>query len=129
LARTCRLSRAAGRKRARQFADRRIEQVEGFTGFERNLDLAALAIAERFAVRTRNQADPAQMRDRARDHQTERREGEQHDRQLEVADEGNARPEPGDEQAREAPGDDDAGDEEDGSDHVGLSGRRGCGEE
>src|SRR5690606_9188041 len=44
------VARAAHVVHAGQFADRGVEQVEGLAGFQRDLDLALVAIGEGFAV-------------------------------------------------------------------------------
>ena len=64
LARTCRLSRALSTFRARQFADGGVDQVEGLAGFERDLDLPALAVGEVLVASTRStiKPDPADVR-------------------------------------------------------------------
>ncbi len=114
--------------RARQFADGGIEQVEGLACLERNLDLAALAVAQAFLLGAGDQAHPAQVRERAGHDQAEGDEGEQHHRQFKPADEGDLVVERRQQDERESPGDGDAGDEEDVADHGGSRGVVGCGE-
>ncbi len=98
---------------AGQFADRRVQQVEGFAGFQRDLDQPALAIAERVGIGAAgDQAHPVQVRERAGHHQRHRRHPGQHHREFELADQRDARIQRGDQQHRQSPRGRDAQDEE-----------------
>ena len=111
---------------ARQFADRRVEQVERLAGLQRNLHLPALAVGERGLVDAPgDQPHPAQVRQRAGDHERHREHPRDHDRPFQPADHRQVRPQSREQEHREQPGDGDAQDEEQALGHDGFPWRIG----
>ena len=103
---------------ARQLADRGIQQVERFAGFERDLDLSALAVAERVGIDVAgDQPHPLEVRERAGDDQQHRAHAGQHHREFPPPNQWQAGIQRGDQQDRQAPGNADAQDEERALDH------------
>ena len=111
---------------ARQFADGRVEHVEGLAGFERDLDLPPLAAAQGALVDAAcDQAHPAHVRYRTDDGQGAEDERHQHEQPAAGADRVGQDDQQRDEQQR--PSDGDAQDEEGAFEHGGLLPKRRAG--
>ena len=105
----------------RQFAHRRLDQVERGAGIERQFDPALLVVAQHRRIQSAGgQAHPAQVGDRADQGQRDRTPGQQPEQGLGPAEQD--RPDDAGQQDRDRPGEQDAQDEEKAGGHVDIHG-------
>jgi hypothetical protein len=104
--------------RTRQFANGGVDQVEGFAGLQRNLDLPALAVGQRAGIDVSgDQTDAADMRHRAGDDEAQRDQEQKEEKTVRRVAVEDAVPDHQQQDERERPGGGEAEDEEEAGFH------------